>query len=63
MNQVKLEISIYIISFCDIKIIMQKTDQRILLTLECKNCNIGTLHLLLQLFLTVCLTSAFFPRN
>lgn len=46
MNQVKLEISIYIISLHDIKIIMQRTDQRFLITLECRNYHTITLYLL-----------------
>lgn len=61
MNQVKLEISIYIISLRDIKIIMQKTDQRFFLTSERKNYRMGTLYLFQCLFLTT--KSTFFPRN
>lgn len=61
MNQVKLEISIYIISLCDIKIIMQRIDQRFLGTLECKNYHMGTFYLFKHPFLTT--KSTFFLRN
>lgn len=61
MNQVKLEISIYIISLPDIKIIAQRTDQRFLATLERKNYHMGALYLFHYPFLTT--KSTFFPRN
>lgn len=53
MNQVKLEISISIISLCDIKIIMQMSDQTFLGTLERKNYHMGTFYLFQHPFLTM----------